>query len=52
MNVISDLCAGFAAHRIKTDGVESFLRTVGAGSPLLRQAEVGVGLVERASKEQ
>jgi hypothetical protein len=52
MSVIADLFAGFAEHRIKTDSVEILLRTVGAGTPLLRQAEVGVGLAERASKGQ
>ena len=35
MNVIADLFPGFAEQRIKTDGAEIFLRTGGAGPPLL-----------------
>ena len=35
MNVIADLFPGFAEHRIKTDGAEIFVRTGGAGPPLL-----------------
>jgi haloacetate dehalogenase len=35
MNVTADLFPGFAEHRIKTDGAEIFVRTGGAGPPLL-----------------
>jgi haloacetate dehalogenase len=35
MSVTADLFAGFAEHRIATDGAEIFLRTAGAGPPLL-----------------
>jgi haloacetate dehalogenase len=35
MSLTTDLFPGFAAHRIKTDGAEIFLRTAGSGPPLL-----------------
>jgi haloacetate dehalogenase len=35
MSIIADLFPGFAERRIRTDGAEIFLRTGGAGPPLL-----------------
>ena len=35
MKVIADLFPGFAENRIKTDGAEIFVRTGGAGPPLM-----------------
>ncbi|HJU33394.1 MAG TPA: alpha/beta hydrolase [Hyphomicrobiaceae bacterium] len=35
MPAVADLFPGFAEHRVKTDGVEIFVRSAGSGPPLL-----------------